>query len=80
MILRKYFLQSRSIAFISKGEITMQHWNKYLIPIKIHAPLIFAHLACAEIKGSFAQYECAKIKGRRENATNEWKNGKFTVK
>ena len=44
----------------------------YLIPIKIRAPLIFAHLACAKIKGSkFAQYECAKIKGRRENATNE---------
>ena len=52
----------------------------YLIPIKIRAPLIFAHLDCAKIKGSkFAQYECAKIKGRRKNATNEWKNGKFTV-
>ena len=24
----------------------------YLIPIEIHTPLIFAHLACAEIKGS----------------------------
>ena len=45
---------------------------RYLIPIKIRAPLIFAHLACAKIKGSkFAQYECAKIKGKRKNATNE---------
>ena len=44
----------------------------YLIPIKIRAPLIFAHLACAKIKGSkFAQYKCAIIKGRRKNATNE---------
>ena len=46
----------------------------YLIPIKIRAPLIYAHLACPKIKGSkFAQYECAKIKGRIKNATNEWK-------
>jgi len=46
--------------------------NKYLIPIKIRAPLIFAHLACAKCKGSkFAQYESAKIKGKRKNATNE---------
>ena len=44
----------------------------YLISIKICAPLIFAHLACTKIKGSkFAQYECAKIKGRRKNAMNE---------
>ena len=44
----------------------------YLIPIEIRAPLIFAHLACAKIKGSkFAQYKCAKIKGRRKNVTNE---------
>ena len=53
----------------------------YLIPIKCRAPLIFAHLACAKIKGSkLAQYEYAKIKGRRKNAKNEWKSGKFTVK
>ena len=52
----------------------------YLFPIKIRTPLIFAHIACAKIKGSkFAQYECTKIKGRRTNATTEWKNGKFTV-
>ena len=39
----------------------------YLIPIKIRAPLIFAHLACPKIKGSkLAKYESAKIKG---NAT-----------
>ena len=44
----------------------------YPIPIKICTPLIFVHLACAEIKGSkFARYKCAKIKGRRKNATNE---------
>ena len=44
----------------------------YLIPIKNRAPLIFTHLACAKIRGSkFAQYECAKIKERRKNATNE---------
>ena len=43
---------------------------KYLIPIKIWAPLIFAHLACAKIKGSkYAQCESAKNKGRRKNAT-----------
>ena len=41
--------------------------DKYLLPIKIRAPLIFAHLACTKIKGSkFAQYKCAKIKGRRK--------------
>ena len=46
----------------------------YLIPIKIYDPLIFAHLTCGKIKGSkFAQYESAKIKARRKNATNEWK-------
>ena len=27
-------------------------FNVYLISIKIRAPLIFAHLACAKIKGS----------------------------
>ena len=48
------------------------HQNNYLIPSKILAPLIFAHLACAKIKGSkLAQCEYAKIKGRRKNATNE---------
>ena len=51
----------------------------YLIPIKIRSILIFAHLARAKIKGyKFAQYESAKIKGRRKNATN-MKNGKFIV-
>ena len=55
--------------------------KQYLIRITIQDPLIFEHLACANIKGSkFAQYESAKIKGRRKNATNEYKNGKFTVK
>ena len=55
--------------------------NQYLIPIKIRATLIFAHLACAKIKGSkFVQYECAKIEMRINNATIEWKNGKVTVK
>ena len=55
--------------------------NDYLIPIQIRAPLIFAHLACAKIKGSkSAQYESANIKGRRKNATNERKNGKFIAK
>ena len=35
---------------------------------------MFAHLSCTKIKGSkLAQYKCAKIKGRRKNATNEWK-------
>ena len=53
----------------------------YFIPIEIRAPLIFAHLACAKIKGSkFAQCECAKIKGGRKKWNDEWKNGKFTVK
>ena len=42
----------------------------YLIPIKIRTHLIFAHLARGKIKGSkFAQYESAKIKGTRKNAT-----------
>ena len=40
---------------------------KYLIPIKMRAPLIFVHLACAKIKGSkFARYECAKLKGEEK--------------
>ena len=48
-------------------EIFFENEIAYLIPIKIRAPLTFAHLACAKIKGSkFAQYECAKIKGRRK--------------
>ena len=52
----------------------------YLIPIKIRAPLIFAHLACANIKGSkFAQYECANIKGRKKMPRMN-KKGEFTVK
>ena len=43
----------------------------YLIPIIIRAPLIFAYLACAKIKGSmFAQYESEKIKG--EETYHEW--------
>ena len=41
--------------------------NKFLIPIKIRALLIFAHLACAKIKGSkFAQYEYAKIREKKK--------------
>ena len=47
----------------------VQSYAKYFIPIKIRAPLIFAHLVCAKIKGSkFAQYESAKIKGRSKSA------------
>ena len=43
----------------------------YLIPIKYRAQLIFAHLACAKIKGSkFAQYEYAKI--REKKKCQEW--------
>ena len=50
----------------------------YLIPIRIYTPLIFAHLACANIKGGkFAKYDSAKIKGRRKNATNGCKDGKL---
>ena len=38
----------------------------YLIPLNFRAPLIFAHLARAKIRGSkFAQEGCAKIKGAR---------------
>ena len=44
----------------------------YLIPIKMCAPLISLHLACAKIKGSkLAQYECPNRKGRIKNATSE---------
>ena len=40
-------------------------WVTYLIPINIHAPLFFAHLACAKDKESmFVQYECQKIKAK----------------
>ena len=47
-------------------------FSTYLIPIKICAPLIFAHLACTKIKGSkFALCKYAKVKGRRKNSTNE---------
>ena len=47
-------------------------FSTYLIPIKICAPLIFTHLACAKIKGSkFAQYESLEIRGRRKNVMNE---------
>ena len=73
------------IAFIPDRSITWLRENRwvqgpclnylhYLIPIKMRAPLIFAHLACAKMKGSkFAQYKSSKIKGRRKYATNEWK-------
>ena len=58
--------------FISLARYTFLGKYRYLIPINIRTPLIFAHLAYANIKGSkFAQYECAKTKGRRKNATNE---------
>ena len=74
----KFFEPCWSHKYISNGYI-FQH--TYLTPIKIRAPLILAHLAHANIKGSkFAQYKSAKIKGRRKNATNEWKNGEFTAK
>ena len=44
-----------------------QQMKNYLIPIKICAPLIFVHQACAKIKGSkFTQYQCSKIKRRRK--------------
>ena len=50
----------------------MSDKNNYLLPIRICASLIFAHLACAKVKGSnFVQYESAKILGRIKNATNE---------
>ena len=55
--------------------------NNYLIPFKIRASLIFAHLDCAKIKESkVAQYESAKIKGARKQCHERMKNGKFTVK
>ena len=74
-------LQIRKLCFLNVLRNEIRYCRAYLIPIKICAPLIFVLLACAKIKGSkFAQYECAKIKGRRKNATNEWKHGKFTVK
>ena len=39
----------------------------YLVPSDFGAPLIFAHFACAKIRGSrFAQQGCAKIKGERK--------------
>ena len=38
----------------------------YLIPLNFRAPLIFAHLACAKIRGgNFAQDRCAKFIGSR---------------
>ena len=53
-------------------EVVPLRSGEYLIPIKIFTPSILAHLAYAKIEGSkFAQYESAKIKGRRKNATNE---------
>ena len=43
-----------------------QFEDNYPMPIKIYAPLNFAHLVYAKIKGSkFAQYKCAKIEGRK---------------
>ena len=38
----------------------------FLIPLNFRAPLIFAHLACAKIRGgNFAQDRCAKFIGSR---------------
>ena len=63
-------LECRFILIKAVSDIT--NTLTYLIPIKIHALSIFAHLACARIKGiKFAQYEWAKIKERRKNTTNE---------
>ena len=64
-ILASQVNKSRTMIFRS---LFSWKWKRiYLIPIKIHAPLIFVHLACAKIKGSkFAQYKSAKIKGRRK--------------
>ena len=48
-----YFAASNGSNFVQSSS-----YITYLIPIKILAPLIFAHLACAKIKKSkFAQYE-----------------------
>ena len=59
----------------------LKKFSKYLIPIKICSPLIFAYLACAKIKGSkLAQNKRAKIKGRRKKAKNEWTTCNFEVK
>ena len=69
-----YLLNFLSKVLVCKGSTDLfgAQWLKYLIPIEICAPLTFAHLACAKIKGSkYAQYESAKNKGRRKNATNE---------
>ena len=41
-------------------------FHDYLIPLNFRAPLIFAHLACAKIRGgNFAQDRCAKFIGSR---------------
>ena len=43
----------QSITFLDKyGPRTGDGDDLYLIPIKIRAPLIFAYLACAKMKGS----------------------------
>ena len=52
----------------------------YLIPVKIRAPSISVHLACAKIKGSkFAQCQCANIKGRRKWMKNRQISSKIRV-
>ena len=46
--------------------LLLQRDSVYLIPLNFHAPLIFAHLACAKIRGgNFAQDRCAKFIGSR---------------
>ena len=52
-----WFDKYKVLRFKARGPFHLQR-KVYLIPIKICAPLIFAHLTCTEIKGSkFAQYE-----------------------
>ena len=51
--------------FLVSEEIEAK-FSYYLIPLNFRAPLIFAHLACAKIRGgNFAQDRCAKFIGSR---------------
>ena len=53
----------------------------YLIPIKIRAPLIFAHLAARKLKGASSRSTNARIlKGEEKVPQMNKKNDKFTVK
>ena len=52
----------------------------YLIPIKIGAPLIFVHLACAKIKASSCSTNARKSKGEEKMQRMNERNSKFTVK